>query len=79
MIVVPDDFWGEVPKALLLLKPRESATAEEIIEHCRGKIGDFKLPKSVDFVTALPKGGTGKILKNVLREKYWAGYERRVH
>ena len=37
------------------------------------------MPKSVDFVDELPKGGTGKILKTVLREKYWAGYERRVH
>ena len=63
----------------MVLKPGESATAEEIIEHCRGKIANFKLPKSVDFVSELPKGGTGKILKNVLRERYWAGYERRVH
>lgn len=60
MIVVPDDFWGEVPKALLLLKPRESATAEEIIEHCPSKIPDFKLPKSVDFGTELPKGARAR-------------------
>lgn len=79
VIAIPDDFWGEVPKALVVLKAGESATAEEIIEPCRGKIANFRLPKSVEFVTELPKGGTGKILKNVLREKYWAGYERRVH
>lgn len=79
VIAIPDDFWGEVPKALVVLKAGESATAEEIIKHCRGKIAGFKLPKSADFVTELPEGGTGKILKNVLSEKYWAGYQRRVH
>lgn len=74
VIAIPDDFWGEVPQALVVLK-----AGEEIIEHCRGKIAGFKLPKSADFVTELPEGGTGKILKNVLSEKYGAGYERRVH
>ncbi|MFQ5988159.1 MAG: hypothetical protein ACE5H6_04840 [Dehalococcoidia bacterium] len=79
VIAVPDDFWGDVPQALVVLKPGESATAEEIIEHCRGKIANFKLPKSVAFVTKLPKGSMGEMLKNVLREKYGARYERRVH
>ena len=79
VIAVPDDFWGEVPKAIVVLKPGQSATEEEVIEHCRGKLAEYKMPKSVDFVEELPKGGTGKILKMVLREEYWAGYERRVH
>lgn len=57
VIAIPDDFWGEVPKALVVLKAGESATAEEIIEPCRGKIANFRLPKSVEFVTELPKGG----------------------
>jgi acyl-CoA synthetase (AMP-forming)/AMP-acid ligase II len=68
-----------VPKAIVVLKPGQSATEEEIIEHCRGKLAGYKRPKSVDFVDELPKGGTGKILKTVLREKYWTGYGRRVH
>ncbi len=63
-----------MPKAIVVLKPGQSATEEEIIEHCRGKLAGYKIPKSVDFVDELPKSGTGKILKTVLREKYWAGH-----
>jgi fatty-acyl-CoA synthase len=79
VIAVPHDFWGEVPKAIVVRKPGQSVTEEEIIKHCRGKLAGYKIPKSVDFVDELPKGGTGKILKTMLREKYWADYERRIH
>jgi acyl-CoA synthetase (AMP-forming)/AMP-acid ligase II len=79
VIAVPDERWGEVPKALVVLKPGESATETDIIEHCRTKLPGFKVPKSIDFFEALPKGGTGKILKKELREKYWSGYDKRVH
>src|SRR5215510_11714683 len=79
VVAVPDDRWGEVPKALVVVKPGESLSEQEIIDHCRTKLPGFKVPKSVEFFEALPKGGTGKILKKELREKYWAGYERRVH
>ncbi len=79
VIAVPDEQWGEVPKALVSLKAGQQATEAEIIAHCRAHLAGFKVPKSVEFLEALPKGGTGKILKKVLREKYWAGRERRVH
>jgi acyl-CoA synthetase (AMP-forming)/AMP-acid ligase II len=79
VIPVPDDCWGEVPKALITLRPGCSATEQEILDHCRRHLAGFKVPKSVEFVESLPKGGTGKILKRVLREKYWAGRDRRVH
>ena len=79
VVAVPDDRWGEVPKALVVVKPGESLSEQEIIDHCRTKLPGFKVPKSVEFFEALPKGGTGKILKKELREKYWAGYEKRVH
>jgi acyl-CoA synthetase (AMP-forming)/AMP-acid ligase II len=79
VIPVPDDRWGEVPKALVVLKPGHGATEQELFEHCRGKLPGFKIPKSIEFYEALPKGGTGKILKKELREKYWSGYEKRVH
>jgi acyl-CoA synthetase (AMP-forming)/AMP-acid ligase II len=79
VIAVPDERWGEVPKALVVLKPGESATEKDIIDHCRTKLPGFKVPKSIDFFDALPKGGTGKILKKELREKYWSGYDKRVH
>jgi acyl-CoA synthetase (AMP-forming)/AMP-acid ligase II len=45
----------------------------------RERLAHFKTPKKVEFVAALPKGGTGKILKNQIREKYWQGFEKRVH
>ena len=79
VIAVPDDTWGEAPKALIALRSGHSVTETEILEHCRRHLAGFKVPKSVEFVDSLPKGGTGKILKKVLREKYWAGRERRVH
>jgi len=78
VIAVPDDQWGEVPKALVALRQGSSPSEQEILDHCRQHLGGFKVPKSVEFVESLPKGGTGKILKRRLREKYWAGRERRV-
>ncbi len=79
VVAVPDDRWGEVPKALVVVKPGESLSEQEIIDHCRTNLPGFKVPKSVEFFDVLPKGGTGKILKKELREKYWAGYAKRVH
>jgi len=56
------------------------ASAEDIMAHCRGHVAHFKVPRSVDFYEeALPKSGSGKILKRELREKYWVGQARRVH
>jgi fatty-acyl-CoA synthase len=78
VIAVPDDKWGEVPKAIVTLKPGVQASEADILTHCKHHLGGFKVPKSVDFIDTLPKGGTGKILKKVLREKYWAGRDRRV-
>jgi long-chain acyl-CoA synthetase len=80
VVGVPDATWGEAIKAIIVLKPGMQATAEDIMEHCRAHIAHFKVPRSVDFYEgALPKSGSGKILKRELREKYWAGQERRVH
>ncbi|HWP43523.1 MAG TPA: AMP-binding protein, partial [Blastocatellia bacterium] len=79
VIAVPDDKWGEVPKALVVVKPGESLTEQELIDHCRTILPGFKIPKSVEFFDSLPKGGTGKILKKELRERYWEGYQKRVH
>lgn len=79
VIGVPDEKWGESVKAVVVLKPGVSATAEEIIEFCKGKIANYKRPKSVDFAQSLPRNPTGKILKRELREPYWKGKERRVN
>ncbi len=78
VIAVPDDKWGEVPKALVVLREAQAADEAGILDHCRGHLAGFKVPKSVEFLPVLPKGGTGKILKKVLREPYWAGCKRRV-
>ncbi|HUZ45987.1 MAG TPA: long-chain-fatty-acid--CoA ligase [Terriglobia bacterium] len=78
VIAVPDDKWGEVPKALITLRAGHKITEAGILDHCRKHLAGFKVPKSVEFVESLPKGGTGKILKKVLREKCWAGRARRV-
>ena len=77
---VPDATWGEAIKAIVVLKPGMQASAEDIMQHCRSQIAHFKVPHSVDFYEgALPKSGSGKILKRELREKFWLGQERMVH
>jgi fatty-acyl-CoA synthase len=75
VIPVPDEKWGEVPKALVVLKPDAKATEGELLEFCRSRIAHYKCPRSVEFLPSLPKTGTGKILKKELRKKYWAGQE----
>jgi acyl-CoA synthetase (AMP-forming)/AMP-acid ligase II len=79
VIGIPDERWGETVKAMVVLKPGASATAEEIIAFCEGRIANFKRPKSVDFVTTLPRNPTGKVLKRELRKPYWEGRERAVN
>ena len=75
---MPDEKWGETIKAIVVLRPGMTTTEEEIINFCRGKLGGFERPRSVDFVDALPRTPSGKVLKRVLREPYWAGQKRRV-
>jgi acyl-CoA synthetase (AMP-forming)/AMP-acid ligase II len=72
VIGVPDDIWGEAVKAVVILKEGETATEEEIIEWCRGKMAGYKKPKSVDFISPeeMPRTATGKILHRKLRERY---------
>jgi fatty-acyl-CoA synthase len=75
VIPVPDAKWGEVPKALVVLKPNAAATELELIEFCRSRLAHYKCPRSFEFVDSLPKTGTGKILKKDIRKKYWQGQE----
>ncbi len=74
VIPVPDDHWGEVPKALVVLKPGAKATETELIEFCRSRLAHYKCPRSIEFLDSpLPRTGTGKVLKRELRKKYWQG------
>ena len=78
VIGVPDERWGEVPKALVVLKPGQRLDARELVAFCRERLAHFKAPKSVEFIDALPKTATGKIQKFALREPYWQGRESRL-
>ena len=79
VIGVPDDKWGEAVKAIVVLKPGADATAADVIAFARTRIAGYKVPKSVDFVAALPRNPSGKILRRELREPYLAGKKRRVN
>jgi fatty-acyl-CoA synthase len=79
VIAVPDEKWGEAVKAVVILKPGVQATEIEIIDFCKDSLASYKKPQSVDFVSSFPRVGAEKVARNKLREKYWAGFERRVH
>ena len=78
VIGVPDEKWGEAVKAIVVAKPGTQPSPESIIAWARERIAGYKCPKSVDFIEALPRNPSGKILRKDLREPYWAGHERRV-
>jgi long-chain acyl-CoA synthetase len=76
---IPDPMWGELVMAVVVLKPGKTLTADDLIAYCRRFLANYKIPRRVEFSeTELPKSGPGKILKRVLRERYWAGHERAV-
>jgi fatty-acyl-CoA synthase len=78
VVAVPDEKWGERPKAFVTLKPGATATEDEVIEFCRRNIARFKAPAFVEFGD-LPKTSTGKIQKFVLRDREWKGREKRIN
>jgi acyl-CoA synthetase (AMP-forming)/AMP-acid ligase II len=76
---IPDEKWGELVAAAVVLRPGTNLSAEELKQYCKTRIASYKVPRHIEFMTEeLPKSGSGKILKRVLREKYWAGQSRRV-
>jgi fatty-acyl-CoA synthase len=79
VVAAPDEKYGEVPVALVVLKPESVVTVKELRAFCRERLARFKVPREFLFRDALPKGGTGKILKAELREPFWSGMESRVH
>ena len=78
VVGIPDDYWGERPKAFVTLKPGHEASEEELRAFCRERLAHFKVPKAIEF-EELPKTSTGKVQKFVLREREWAGQEKRIN
>ena len=78
VIGVPDKDWGEVPKAIVVCREGEHVTEAEILKHCQDNLAKYKCPKSVDYMDRLPRNPTGKLLKRLLREKYWEGHDVRI-
>jgi fatty-acyl-CoA synthase len=78
VIPVPDDKWGEIPKALVVLKPGHHASETELVDFCRARLAHYKCPRSIEFLDSLPRTGTGKLLKKDLRKKYWTAQSSSV-
>lgn len=79
VIGVPDDNWGEVVKAVVVTRDGVAVGAQELIEFCKERLADFKKPRSVDFVSELPRNSNGKPSRKDVRERYWQGRDRRVN
>ncbi len=80
VIGIPDQQFGERVKAILVAKPEAAAPkTRELLQHCRGRLADFKIPKSFEFVDSIPRNPSGKILKHILRKPYWENHSRQVN
>jgi len=76
VVAAPDPKWGEAPAAIVVLKDGASLTREDLLDFLQKRLSGFKLPRVIEFSSEpLPKTGTGKIRKNELRERFWAGTE----
>jgi fatty-acyl-CoA synthase len=79
VVSAPDDTWGEIPAAIIVRKPGSALTSDQLLEFLKARLGKFKLPRIIAFSEeSLPKTGTGKIRKLVLREQFWQGKAKRV-
>ncbi|MFO7557297.1 MAG: long-chain-fatty-acid--CoA ligase [Desulfobacterales bacterium] len=78
VVSAPDQKWGERVQAVVVLKPDQSVSEEEIIAHCKSRLGGYKCPKNVAFWDAVPKTPIGKILRKDVKKKFWEGKERTI-
>ena len=84
VIGVPDEKWGERPRAYVVLRPEargadQSAVEEAVVAHCRAHIAGYKVPRDVRILDELPRTSTGKVRKNELRDEAWAGHEQMIN
>ncbi|MCK5574258.1 MAG: fatty acid--CoA ligase, partial [Sphingomonadales bacterium] len=79
VIGVPSELWGEEVKAIVVKHPKMDVDEATLIAFCRDGLAGYKCPKSIDFVEALPRNASGKILKKELRAPYWQGTSRGVN
>jgi len=75
---IPDDHWGELPAAHVVLEAGKTVKEEELIEYCAAKIARHKRPRLIKFVDSLPKTAVGKIQKNVIKKAYWKDHDRSI-
>jgi long-chain acyl-CoA synthetase len=76
---IPDPQWGELVMACVVLKPGMVLSTDELVSYCRRSLANYKVPRRIEFTNSdLPKSGSGKILKRILRERFWAHQERAV-
>ncbi|MBF6318332.1 long-chain-fatty-acid--CoA ligase [Nocardia cyriacigeorgica] len=79
VIGVPDDQWGERVHAVIVRQPGADLDENAVREHCKSLIANYKIPRSVAFVDALPVSGAGKVLKRELRKEFWSESATAVH
>jgi long-chain acyl-CoA synthetase len=76
---IPDPKWGELVMACVVVRPEMAFTADDLVAYCRQRLATYKIPRRVEFLDAeLPKNGSGKILKRLLRDRFWIHYDRAV-
>ena len=78
VIGVPDEKWGEAVKAVVELKAGEQVSGDDLIALCKRELSPYKAPKTVEFWKELPRSSVGKVLKRTVRERFWAGHERKI-